>query len=269
MSQSQNKSKAKQLADEAVDRSSNARSTNILRRLIPGIDKREEVPSNIEAPPTIEAPSNTEAPTITEAPLKTVAPPKSKGQPLQIEAAPKTVAPPKSERGAGFLRVTNELIDDILPTLRPSEQVVLLRLYRLTRGFGEDICTVSIGTLASRCHLKPSQTRTCLKELERKKHIKRLGTDLSNPVQDLRGVTFQVFVEGIAPSKSVGGSNSGGPSKFETNKEKDLKENTKGESAPPDYKNCPDCNGSGFWYPEGIEKGVAKCKHVKLVSRAN
>jgi hypothetical protein len=27
---------------------------------------------------------------------------------------------------------------------------------------------------------------------------------------------------------------------------------------------CPDCGGSGWWYPEGESKGVAKCKHEKL-----
>ncbi len=27
---------------------------------------------------------------------------------------------------------------------------------------------------------------------------------------------------------------------------------------------CPDCSGSGWWYPEGENKGVAKCKHEKL-----
>ena len=25
---------------------------------------------------------------------------------------------------------------------------------------------------------------------------------------------------------------------------------------------CPDCGGSGWWYPEGPERGVAKCKHA-------
>lgn len=28
---------------------------------------------------------------------------------------------------------------------------------------------------------------------------------------------------------------------------------------------CPDCGGSGWWYPEGESKGVAKCKHERLV----
>jgi hypothetical protein len=27
---------------------------------------------------------------------------------------------------------------------------------------------------------------------------------------------------------------------------------------------CPDCKGSGWWYPNGQEKGVAKCRHEKL-----
>ena len=37
-------------------------------------------------------------------------------------------------------------------------------------------------------------------------------------------------------------------------------------SQPPavDAKACPDCGGSGWWYPEGPERGVKKCKHEKL-----
>lgn len=31
-----------------------------------------------------------------------------------------------------------------------------------------------------------------------------------------------------------------------------------------DYSKCPDCGGSGFFYPKGYEGGVAKCKHEKL-----
>jgi hypothetical protein len=29
-------------------------------------------------------------------------------------------------------------------------------------------------------------------------------------------------------------------------------------------KECPDCGGSGWWYPEGPERGVAKCKHAQI-----
>jgi len=31
---------------------------------------------------------------------------------------------------------------------------------------------------------------------------------------------------------------------------------------------CPDCKGSGWWYPKGERNGVAKCKHEQLKSLA-
>ena len=33
-----------------------------------------------------------------------------------------------------------------------------------------------------------------------------------------------------------------------------------------DASKCPDCGGSGWWYPEGEAKGVAKCRHEKLTT---
>jgi hypothetical protein len=30
-------------------------------------------------------------------------------------------------------------------------------------------------------------------------------------------------------------------------------------------RSCPDCAGTNFWYPDGPDKGVAKCKHAKLI----
>lgn len=33
-----------------------------------------------------------------------------------------------------------------------------------------------------------------------------------------------------------------------------------------DASKCPDCAGSGWWYPEGMEKGVKKCIHEKLLA---
>jgi hypothetical protein len=32
---------------------------------------------------------------------------------------------------------------------------------------------------------------------------------------------------------------------------------------------CPDCGGSGMYYPEGYEKGVARCKHERLQPEGN
>ncbi len=37
------------------------------------------------------------------------------------------------------------------------------------------------------------------------------------------------------------------------------------DSAPKgDASQCPDCFGTGMWYPEGFEKGVARCEHKSL-----
>jgi DNA-binding transcriptional ArsR family regulator len=35
-----------------------------------------------------------------------------------------------------------------------------------------------------------------------------------------------------------------------------------------DASKCPDCAGSGWWYPDGEAKGVAKCKHEKLTTES-
>jgi hypothetical protein len=32
-----------------------------------------------------------------------------------------------------------------------------------------------------------------------------------------------------------------------------------------DTSKCPDCSGTGFYYPEGREKGMARCKHPQLL----
>jgi hypothetical protein len=40
-----------------------------------------------------------------------------------------------------------------------------------------------------------------------------------------------------------------------------------GAGDPPsnlDVVQCPDCNGTGFYYPQGVEAGVARCKHERL-----
>lgn len=34
---------------------------------------------------------------------------------------------------------------------------------------------------------------------------------------------------------------------------------------PQDTSACPDCQGTGFFYPQGAEHGVVKCKHERLV----
>jgi len=37
-----------------------------------------------------------------------------------------------------------------------------------------------------------------------------------------------------------------------------------GGDRPRDTSACPDCHGSGWWYPQGPAKGAARCKHLRL-----
>lgn len=37
-----------------------------------------------------------------------------------------------------------------------------------------------------------------------------------------------------------------------------------GKAGEPRESDCPDCQGSGMYYPEGYGKGVAKCTHARL-----
>lgn len=46
-----------------------------------------------------------------------------------------------------------------------------------------------------------------------------------------------------------------------------LKPEVNFDHAPVDISQCPDCHGTGFWYPKGQEAGVAKCKHERLSSQ--
>jgi hypothetical protein len=37
----------------------------------------------------------------------------------------------------------------------------------------------------------------------------------------------------------------------------------------PEGQTCPDCNNTGWWYPNGTDKGVARCKHERLTTNSS
>ncbi len=46
--------------------------------------------------------------------------------------------------------------------------------------------------------------------------------------------------------------------------EEEGKSTVQGSQKKVDASKCPDCFGTGMWYPEGFERGVARCGHEKL-----
>jgi hypothetical protein len=222
----------------------------------------------------------------------------------------------------GHLRLPNEVLYRILPTLKPSEAIVLLRLYALSHGFHKDRCTVSLDTLANGCNLSRTQTRVCVRSLEVKRLIKNVGIDNTNSIKDLRGITIQVLLPTIPRAESARDAKIARDAELTPNKETHIKEHTQtqsgvrassrfdlqecrryaehlrssgqgitnpggyatkihrsgeadelvaaflapNESAPSvDVSKCLDCRGTGFWEPGGVGKGVAKCKHERLL----
>jgi len=248
----------------------------------------------------------------------------------------------------GHLRVPNEIIHRILPSLKSSEAIVLLRLYALSHGFQKNTCTVSLDKLASGCNLSRTQTRVCVRNLERKGHIKSLGIDNINSDKALRGFHFEVNLPSSTRADSAPHAKTASHAKSAPNKYKDLKEHTHtweepdsantvstgiekksdratrgvgvgsrftieeckkyadhlhhtgqgitnpggyattvhrtgeadlliesflhpeavSQSSNLDTSQCPDCHGTGMYYPEGLGKGgVKKCQHERLAKQ--
>jgi hypothetical protein len=168
-------------------------------------------------------------------------------------------------------RMPNDLLDHVLRELLPSEQLILLRVYRLTRGHHKDEITVSYDTLAKACNLTRRTAIKSVQRLEREGLVERTGTELKTIGNLNRGVTIRMLIP--SATNALGAKSS--PSAFISpgaanapNKDKEIKKDKKGSELALDTKDCPDCHGTGFWYPEGVEKGVTKCHHEKLLSPA-
>lgn len=190
-----------------------------------------------------------------EAPTAQVAPTKREPEPLPEVAPTRQVAP--TAQVAGYTLLTHEVTDSILRTLDPYSQAVLVQLLRLSWGFQRDECTVGLPKLAERCGFHVNQARKAKRALIARGLIEDLGDDVKNRDQELRGTRYRILLQ-RAPTRQVGATGAG------ANKDKDSKETLSKSNEPSAFQDCPDCSGSGFYYPKGYEGGVARCRHSKL-----
>ena len=178
-----------------------------------------------------------------------------------------TVEPPAIAQHAiapdTFTRVPNGILDRVLPTLSPYDQLVLLRLYRLSRGFGKEDCTVGYQTLAVACNMSSRQAQISVERLILAGWIERVDMVQGGQSRQGRGSVYRVNLP-AATTKERGAIAQGSIAGDSTNKYKDINERIKRGAPARDFSNCPDCEGRGYWWPEGFEKGVAKCKHKRL-----
>ena len=255
---------------------------------------------------------------------------------------PDTIVPSATvDSSKGYFQYLNDLSDRVIPglKLKPFEQAVLNRLYRLSRGWKSEECTVGLGALAKHCVMSRTSVQKSIVVLVEKGLIRDLGEDKKGGKEGKRykvlpGMTMpprtilkETMVEGektvvpdttevrgtIPPSTTNKNSNKeltntptntkamgvGVGSKFTIEEcrkyAKHLQSTGQGINNPggyattihrtgeadilieaylhpeqagsplqPDISRCPDCNGTGFYYPKGSEDGVARCKHDKL-----
>jgi DNA-binding Lrp family transcriptional regulator len=110
---------------------------------------------------------------------------------------------------------------------------VLVRLYRLSRGFNSETCRVSVPTLAKACNVSERQVRKSVSKLEARELIARVEQDFGNKDRALRGTIFRILIadpttaRGAAPVHSAAHVRSAAPAHGAANKDKDLKGNNK------------------------------------------
>ena len=191
-------------------------------------------------------PADPPAPPVST-PVETTPPVKKEYAPLQKTPAVVSTPPVVSTPQKGYLRIPNEVFDEILPTLKTAEQAVYLRLYRLSHGFNRTTCHVGLQTLANKCRLSLSQTRFAVRNVAARGLVRVVGVDLTSKE---RGTTYEVF----APVETRAGVEKRPP--VETTP------NTRALTEQSKQEPCPHCKDTGWWYPGGVAKGVKRCDHT-------
>jgi hypothetical protein len=155
----------------------------------------------------------------------------------------------------GHMQLPHRYTDHLPRWLSPDEQAVYLQLYRLSWGWGRDVCFISNPKLAERSGVPETSMRRAVKKLIGKGLIEKTDRRFGGTEQ---GIEYRVFRLDRLTNRDRA-SSMDSPSNVAPNKEKALKENSKADAS-----RCPDCMGTGFYYPEGTAKGVKRCEHRKL-----
>jgi hypothetical protein len=160
-----------------------------------------------------------------------------------------------------------QLLDHLFRHLDPFEQAAYMQLCRLSWGWKQNRCRVSNPRLAERANMSLAQVKKVVAKLISKGLIEKTG-NIQGFGKD-QGVEYIVHASTWQLSRSSQLQQNRQPYRSSqlqqsTNIDKNINIDQKGESASPDLLNCPDCLGTGFFYPEGKAGGVKRCNHERL-----
>jgi hypothetical protein len=117
--------------------------------------------------------------------------PPSRGK-VKAPKANAAVLVPAINPNRGFLQIFNDIVDHVFPALPPAEQVVLLRLYRESRGRKRNTVTVGYGRIGVWCNMSRSAAQAAIATLLDAGFIEKQG-------DSREGSTYQVNLPGVPP----------------------------------------------------------------------
>jgi hypothetical protein len=167
----------------------------------------------------------------------------------------------------GYLRLPNTIVDSLFPTLDVYEQAVFVQLYRLSQGFSNYTCKISLPVLQARTGVKATSLKQAIARLQARGIVEKISAEIGFGRD--QGITYWVSQDGrqtYGDWQAQGGSQS--PYADNKRKEYSKETNLKGGLTPEQIKACPDCKGVGMWYPEGPGRGVARCYHPSLKAKS-
>ena len=126
--------------------------------------------------------------------IKTAEPLTQSSDEIKSRADIKTSPDIKSVDNTQWTAIPNDISDHILRTLELSDQVVLMRLYRLSWGHHRETCKVATETLAEACNIHPRQVPRCTKRLAARGLIEVVNHDFNNPDRRQRGTTYRMLL---------------------------------------------------------------------------
>lgn len=240
-----------------------------VKRMLGRLPLAQDEPQSTE---TVSSPEMVSRPEIV-ASLEESQPVCQKISTLEIASSPETVSIPKENLasfaeslsyGKGHLRLNHDYFDKVLTLLNENEQLLFIHILRYREKQNNFTIRLNWPLLERRTHITGRTLSKVAKSLETKGLVSRFDYQFGKGIeQEFR---FSISL----PSSLAMVSSPEMVSRLETasdsNRSKELKEQDKRKSAPPDFQNCPDCHGTGFHYVDETDrgKGVEKCRHSKI-----
>ena len=159
----------------------------------------------------------------------------------------------------GHTEVPHQIIDHLYPHLDTFEQAVFTQLYRLSWGYKKNTCRISNERLAERANMSIAKVKQVTRSLEGKGLVEKVDRPHGQNV--IQGVEYKVNTSSwqLRRSQPQRSQPDSSQPQYAPNKYKDQKKD-QSES----LVDCPDCFGTNFWYPEGKDRGVKRCKHERV-----